>query len=123
MYGLLPILQRYLPKLFPTASDKGRPGLTVAAIASIFLNLRSADLNASSQTVVICCLCISLAIVGIMPPCLKVRIRLQLAGRISLMLYTINLIISLSNPSSGRELRVYRFATALTNNLPSNYFK
>lgn len=68
---MLPTLERYLPKLFPTASDKGRPGLTVVAIASILLNLRFADLSASSQTVVICCLCISLAIVGIIPPCLK----------------------------------------------------
>lgn len=66
-----------MPKLFPTVSDKGRPGLVVVAIASIFLNLRFADLSASSQTVVISCLCISLAIVGIMPPYLKMRTQLQ----------------------------------------------
>lgn len=79
MYGLLLILERYLPKTFPTASDMGRPGLVVVAIASISLNLRFADLSASSQTVVICCLCISLANVGIIPPFLKMRIQLQLA--------------------------------------------
>lgn len=52
-------------------SDIGRPGLTVVATASISLNLRLADLSASSQTVVIRSLCISLAILGIMPPYLK----------------------------------------------------
>lgn len=68
MYGLLPIFVRYLPKLLPIRRDNGRPGLTVAAIASISRNLRPAECNASSHTFVIFSRCKSRAKGGMIPP-------------------------------------------------------